>query len=347
MAKKGSRKSIAGGIIVVIVFALLVAGGFTYNYLNKRIITSPRGMIGNTAGNLYNMGLFCESDGMIYFSNYLDDGTLYSMKSDLTGFKRINDDYPRYLNADKNYLVYSRMNNLKEQGAESIFTFYANGVFRCKKNGKGLTMLHNKPVGSVLLYDNKIFYQNYVKDGKISIKKVYIDGTDEAEVIDDEVITCAVYDGRVYYTGFKNDHNLHSFNPDSGGSRVEFEGNYYNAIVRSEGIYYIDPLDHYRLKLQSSSSPAETKTLVNKKISAYNISEDGRYIYYQVDGTDADGLYVYDTRAEASGLVREGSHKWINIAGGFCFFYDSDAANVYAYKPGSGLSYFNPPVLSK
>ena len=250
---------------------------------------------------------------------------LYSMKSDLTGFKHINDDYPRYLNADENYLVYSRMNNLKEQGAESIFTFYANGVFRCKKNGRGLTMLHNKPVGSVLLYDNKIFYQNYVKDSKISIKKVNIDGSGETEVIDDEVVACAAYGGRIYYTGFKNDHDLHSFNPDSGGARVEYEGNYYHAIVNGAGIYYIDPLDHYRLKLQTST---ETKTLVNKKISAYNITEDGRYIYYQVDGTDADGLYVYDTRAEASGLVREGSHKWINIAGGFCVFYDSDAANV-------------------
>ena len=69
MAKKKSGKNITGGIIITIIFALLVGGGFTYNYLTKRIVTSTPGMVGNTAGNLYNLGLFCESDGMIYFSN--------------------------------------------------------------------------------------------------------------------------------------------------------------------------------------------------------------------------------------------------------------------------------------
>lgn len=345
MAGKGSKKgNILGGIAIVLVFACLIGGGLVYNYLTKRVVQSTPGMIGNTAGNLYNLGLFCESDGKIYFSNYKDDGKLYSMNSDLTGFKQINEDYPRYINADENYLCYSRMNNLKESGAESIFVFYANGVFRCKKNGKGLTMLHNKPVGSVLLYDNNIFYQNYIKDGKISIKKMAIDGSGDTEVVDDEAVACAAYDGRVYYTGFMHDHNLHSFNPLSGGSRVELEGSFYDPVVGSAGIYYIDTLDHYNLKLYSGG---ETKTLVNNKISAYNITKDGRYIYYQVDGTDSDGLYIYDTAAGASGLIREGNYKWLNIAGGYCFFYNSDETEVYAHNQSMGLSYFVPPVLSK
>ncbi|MCR5769515.1 MAG: DUF5050 domain-containing protein [Lachnospiraceae bacterium] len=345
MAKKGSGKNRLGAVLIILFFAMVIGGGFTYNYLSKRIVLSKPGTVGNTAGNLYNLGLFCESDGRIFFSNYRDDHTLYSMKSDMTDFKRINDDYPRYINADDNYIYYSRMNNLKEAGAESIFTFYANGVFRAKKNGKALTMLHNKPVGSVLVYDNKVFYQNYVKDGKISIKKVSIDGQGLTDVVDDEVVACAAFNGRIYYTGFKSDHDLHSFSPDSGATRVELEGgSYYNAIVRSEGIYYIDTLDHYKIKLYSSG---ETKTLVDKKVSAYNITEDSRYIYYQVDGTDADGLYVYDRIADTNSVIREGSYKWINIAGGYCFFYSSDEANVYAYKQGSGLSLFVPPVLSK
>ncbi|MCR5321778.1 MAG: DUF5050 domain-containing protein [Lachnospiraceae bacterium] len=345
MAGNRSKKgNILGGIVIVLIFAGLIGGGLTYNYFSKRVVKSAPGMVGNTAGNLYNLGLFCESDGRIYFSNYLDDGQLYSMKSDLTDFKHINEDYPRYLNADENYLCYSRMNNLKESGAESIFVFYANGVFRCRKNGKGLTMLHNKPVGSVLLYDNTIFYQNYIKNGKISIKKMEIDGSGDTEIIDDEVIACAAYDGRIYYTGFKNDHDLHSFSPLSGGSRVELEGNFYNAVIMSEGIYYIDPLDHYHLKLYSGG---ESKTLVNKKISAYNITKDSRYIYYQVDGTDADGVYIYDTVQGASGLIREGSYKWLNIAGGYCFFYSSDETEVFAHDQSVGLSYFMPPVLDK
>jgi len=344
MANKRSGKNIAGGIVVLLIFAALIGGGFTYNYLTKRLVESAPGLVGNTAGNLYNLGLFCESDGIIYFSNYRDDGTFYLMNSDLTGFKKLNNDYPRYINTDENYIFYSRMNNLKEQGAESIFTFYANGVFRMKKNGKALTMLHNKPVGSVLVYDNNVFYENYVRNGKISVLKTYIDGSRETEVVNDEVTACAAYNGRIYYTGFKKDHDLHSFDASSGASRVELEGNIYNAIVNSEGIYYIDPQDSYHIK---NVYNGETKTIVNSKVSAYNITENGRYIYYQVDGTENDGLYIYDTVSDTSGLIREGSHKWLNIAGGYCFFYSSDETNVFAHKQESGLSYFNPPVLSK
>ena len=343
MAKNKEKGSIVGGIVLILVALVAIGGGFTYNFLSKIVHESRPGLVGNGAGNLYNMGLFCETDGRIFFSNYLDDGTLYSMSSDLTDFERINNDYPRFINADDNYIYYSRMNNLKEEGAESIFTFYANGIFRCRKNGKALTMLHNKPVGSVLVYDNAVYYQNYIKNGKISIYKMGIDAEDPVEFIDDESVVCAAYDGRVYYNGFKNDHSLHSAATSNGSGRIEIEQNVYNAVIRSEGIYFIDPLDKYRLKIYRNG---ETKTLVNNKISAYNITEDGQYIYYQVDGTDDDGIYIYDVSRDMSGLIREGSYKWLNIAGGYCFFYSADESSVYAYKQGAGLSYFNPPVLS-
>ena len=51
---------------------------------------NPPGTVGNTAGNLYNSGLFCEYDGTVYFSNAADNGALYSMNVDETEVKKLN-----------------------------------------------------------------------------------------------------------------------------------------------------------------------------------------------------------------------------------------------------------------
>ena len=334
-------------IIIGIIIFVLAAGGITAGIIfsgnSKKLLLSRPGLSGNTAGNLYNMGMFCENDGRIYFSNYLDDGTLYSMSTDLTDYVKINDDCPRYINVDDNYIYYSRMNNLKAARSESVFIFYANGVYRQLKNGKNQVMLHNKAVGSLFVYDNKVFYQNYVQGEKLSIRKTDIDAKNESEFINDESVAVAAYDGRIYYNGFTSDHYLHSKSATGGNDKVEIEQNVYNAIVRDEGIYFIDTLDHYRLKLYKNG---DIKTLVNKKISAYNITEDGHYIYYQVDGTKEDGVYCYNVLKDESTLIKDGNYKWLNIAGGYCFFYSSDTSTVFAYGQGKGLSIFNPQVLS-
>ena len=67
-------------------------------------------MNGNTAGNLYNGGLFCEYDGTVYFSNPSDGGKLYSMSPDGSNLAKLCDDTVSYINADEHYLYYVRNN---------------------------------------------------------------------------------------------------------------------------------------------------------------------------------------------------------------------------------------------
>ncbi|MDE7206260.1 MAG: DUF5050 domain-containing protein, partial [Lachnospiraceae bacterium] len=64
--------------IICAVFAVLICAGlFVLSNFAKRIPENPPGTIGNTSGNLYNGGLFCESDGYVYFSNPYDSNALY------------------------------------------------------------------------------------------------------------------------------------------------------------------------------------------------------------------------------------------------------------------------------
>lgn len=58
---------------VCIIFAvLLIASVAVIQYLSGRVPQNPPGTVGNTAGNLYNNGLFCENDGFVYFANAYD-----------------------------------------------------------------------------------------------------------------------------------------------------------------------------------------------------------------------------------------------------------------------------------
>ena len=77
----------AGAILILAVFVI-------YNIVTNRIPMNPEGTVGNTAGNLNNRGLFCEYDGLVYFSNAYDRGALYSMTPD----ERVN---PAILNGSR------------------------------------------------------------------------------------------------------------------------------------------------------------------------------------------------------------------------------------------------------
>lgn len=61
-----------------------------YMLFSQRVKMNEGYVTGNTAGNLYNGGLFCESEGVIYFSNLYDDGCLYSMLPDETDIKKLS-----------------------------------------------------------------------------------------------------------------------------------------------------------------------------------------------------------------------------------------------------------------
>ena len=66
-------------IIIGTLSALLLLTLFILSMLSQRIKMNTGNVTGNTAGNLNNSGLFCERNGIVYFSNLYDNGCLYSM----------------------------------------------------------------------------------------------------------------------------------------------------------------------------------------------------------------------------------------------------------------------------
>ncbi|MBR4344642.1 MAG: DUF5050 domain-containing protein [Lachnospiraceae bacterium] len=339
--KETGKKSSLKPVLIISVIILLVAGLLIYNYISGKVQKSAPGTIGNTAGNLYNGGLFCENGGKIYFSNPNDDYTLYSMDSSISNFKKLYNDYVRYINVDENYVYYTRQNNKKENPTKSIFIFFSTGVYRIKKNGSALAKISSEPCGSLVLYDNELYYQVY-KNSALSLYKADIAGENEKKLFSDDTPVVSVYNGNLYYSGNLNESNIHSLK-QSGVSSVAVETKSYMPIATEEGIFYVSVADNYNIFL-TDYEDKERKCIVAKPVTWYNITSDGRYIFYNCDEGDNSAVYMFDREKNETEKIRDGNYKWLNVAGGYCFFFDYFTEQVYAYDyTERQLSVFNPP----
>ncbi len=97
-------------IIIIAVLVVVFAGLGFYSHQKSKIKYNTSYVNGNTAGNLYNAGLFCEKNGTVYFANPDDDYRLYSMDTNGNHLKKLSYDRVMYINADDHmYTMYAIM----------------------------------------------------------------------------------------------------------------------------------------------------------------------------------------------------------------------------------------------
>lgn len=126
-----------GKITIIVVVAVLIAVGYIgFSMYQNRMVWNEEGAVGNSSGNLLNGGLFCEGDGVIYFSNPRDDGNLYSMSMLCDNFEKVYDDKAEEINYAGSYLLYSRKNYKKSSVNGEMFVFNTKGLYRLQLNNK-------------------------------------------------------------------------------------------------------------------------------------------------------------------------------------------------------------------
>lgn len=333
-------------IVLSAIFICLIALLFISVAIDKMTLKNDGTVLGNSAGNLYNGGLFCEFNDKIYFANHKDDNSLYRMNaSDCSGIEKLHDDRICYLNADENYLFYSRMNHQREEGFASIFTFYNTGLYRLnRKNGRNLHCIYRNPCGLSLLYGNELFFQHYRDDQGLSLYKIATNGDNESKVSSEALLPANVTDGLLYYAGVNQDHYLHTLDPATGETTTILERNIYFPIVRDEGIYFMTLGDYAIHRYNPAENTSEK--LISEPCSSYNISNDGRYLYYQIDRTDNNRICVLDLNTMTSTTILEGDFGQIHVTSNYVFFTDFAETEVYAYATddSGSLNRFNPPV---
>lgn len=331
-------------IILVVLTAIAFISIWLYSY--NRTFFSKEGETGNTSGNIYNGGLFCEQDGKIYFSNDFDDGCLYVMNSDCSKIKKVHDDKAVYINADENYIYYVRANNTRENISGSILMFNNTGVYRINRNGDNIKAITGNPGSYLTLKDNIIYFQLYDVNKGLFLYRYQIDGKMERLLLEDAVIPAAVIDNSLYYAGFTADHNINKLDLLSFTTDTLYEGNFAYPIFEGEYIYYIDIEKDYKIYRMNADGSDKT-VMVDEPCSTYNITNSGKFLYYQIDDLDNSRICRLNLETMESETILEGNYKQIHVTQNFVFFKDFDNSNTYLQAADGKLNLgtFSPPNL--
>jgi hypothetical protein len=320
-----------------------VVGAFVFRYLNDRVKMNSTYVNGNTAGNLYNAGLFCESNGTVFFSNPDDNGRLYSMDPDGSNVKKLCEDTATFINADSNYVYYARDNGSATLNY-SYFSFHNNSLCRIPRNGGRIVVLDKDPCMYVSLIGNYIYYLHYDTENATTLYKIKIDGTEKEKLENTYQYTCSTDGQYFYYNNITTDGSIWSYDTSTDSTSLLYSCNSYMPIVSRDGnAYYLDANNNNALVHTNVYSGSPT-TLTTDSIDMYNVY--GSTIYYQRYSDLDSGLCMI--RNDGSGLVEllSGTYNTINVTSYYIYVTDYNTGQVLytsTSNPGA-FTAFHPGV---
>ena len=303
------------------------------------------GTTANTPLNLINGGMFCEDDNRIYFSNPKDHNYLYSMSLDLTDFKLIKKNSVSYINAKAPYIFYSVLDSKKT--AYSVFGIKNTGIYRTNINNGNTKIIDENPTALIALYGNDIYYQHYEVSQGLTLYKADINGKVKEQLDKNPYLPATFQEGRIICPSIDNNQYISSYNIDSGNlstlksiraTNIGVTGNYY---------YYMDLDSDYALKRVNKNGENIT-TLTEQRCSSYNFSVGNKYMYYQIDDGENNGLYKMNLSTLKSTLIKEGNFKNICTTTDYVFFTDMNELVIYYCEyDNDKVETLSPPTLSE
>lgn len=339
--KKKQKKT---GTVVAVVAVLLIITFILVNrlFMRVKLYDDPQ-TLGNSGGNLNNGGLFCEDGGQIFFSNIADEGKLYVMSSGLTDIKKVYDDNASYINAAGKYIFYTRRNDRLGSGS-GFLSFSNTGLYRLKKNGKGIGRLYDEPTQAACLYGNYVYYQHYDKKKGLLLYKAKMDSSEDTLILEEGVMPCSIDTNMIYYSGTSDDHAIYGLSVNTEDKEKIHDGNCYLVTANGNYLYYIDMNAGYSLA-RVEKSGENPEILVESRLATYNVTEDGSRIYYQVDNGEENGLYVYSTDSKESELLQAGNYNYLHLTSDYLFFETYDQTQMYVMSlSNQKIDTFDPPV---
>lgn len=296
---------------------------------------------GNTAGNLYNSGLFCERGDAVYFSNPNDNHYLYSMNRAGGEIKKLCEDVASYINADDNYVYYVR-NNTSTDDQWSTLRLNTNSLCRYDlKRGK-VTVLDPDPSIYASLIGNYLYYIHYSTETASTLYRVKIDGSEKEQVDSNPYFTCSANGQYFYYNGIKSDHNIYQMDTATGSARMICQGNYWMPSADNENIYFLDCEQNYAL-MQLKRSNALPSALASDRIETYNVYGDT--VFFQKNNLDGDAaLCSIKTDGTDYRELLSGNYSNINVTSQYVYFYAAGQEDVMYKMPLSGgdVTVFQP-----
>lgn len=317
-------------IVFIIILIVAIGAGIAIHMLSRTRFNDDY-VNGNTAGNLYNEGLVCEYDDMIYFANPSDRDRLYSMNTDGTELTKLSDDTVSYINVDDHYIYYIR-NNPGTAGAFSFTNFNTNSLCRINRNGKAdsVLVLDAAPALCASLVGNYIYYLHYSDSEGSTLYKVKIDGSEQTQVADNAFFTASTSGQYIYYNGLSTEHYLWRRNTEDDTTGMLYGGNcWMPTVVNDTSLYYMDCDNRYTLA-RVDLTTGDKMLLCDDRIDWYNVYGD--YIYFQRVDAETPALCRIHTDGTGYEVLLDGIYMNICTTSEHVYFRDYTTEQTYRMK---------------
>lgn len=301
-------------IIIAVITAVLLLLVLVWSLMAQRIALNPEGTVGNTAGNLYNEGLFCEYDGTVYFSNSNTNGGLFRMSPDESNISRINTLKVRNLLAGGKYLYYYESGTLSTNSEFGVLTG-TKSFNRCELDGRRNAALSRELLSTAQLVGNYL-YMMTSNGTSNSFYKLKIDASEKVELADYVINPACASGGYLYYSGSK-DLFLHQLNTSTDVDRVLWEEKVWNPVVDGDYVYYMDVSNNYRL-CHYSLSLGTVDVLTEDRVDCFNVGSG--YIYYQKNDATSPQLICMYTDGTNAHAIAGGNYTHINMTSRYVYF---------------------------
>lgn len=301
-------------ILILLGFVIVAAALMLLNFFSSKVPSNPDGTIGNTAGNLNNGGLFCEQDGMVYFSNPLDSGSLYSMTVDETELTKLYSGNVCNILAGGDYLYYfmKEPNETSSLGNVRI----SHSFYRCKTNGKKVVNMTGDVVVSAQLVNDSLYLLTSTEDGP-SFYKMNTDRSGKTILANYNVNPACARDGVIYYNGTGNNHYLYALNTATDVQSELWQGNIWYPVLDGNYFYYLDVENDYRL-CRYDYTQNVIEVLTNDRVDCFNVGNG--YIYYQCNSRTAPALKRMQLDGSNVAVIAEGNYTAIHMTSKYVYF---------------------------
>ena len=315
-------------IIPLAIILLISIAGIIGN-LVARIPENDPGLVGNSAGNLYNGGSFCEQDGIVYFANPYDSGSIYAMNPDQSNIRKVITANASCLNAAGGYLYYFSASSAGQSGLGYVRD--GRGIYRVDTAGKKNILLMQGTTDSLLLLGNHLYYTAFREDSAkpenaiVTLNRISIEGEDDTTLVSDHPKLGPAAEGSIYYAAMTGSHHLNALDSVSLGTREVSSLNMYEPVLQDGRFYFLDMDDDLKLKSWSIYDNS-VFTISEERIDSFNLYDDT--IYYQtIDESGGDAYAFKRIRIDGSGeeLLREGVVRDIQITSAYVYFRDFKA----------------------
>lgn len=315
------KKNLITIIIIIVAFlGIAILGSFLMDLAGKIPDNDPA-LSGTTAGNQYHGGLFCEKDGIIYFSNLYDSGSLYSMQPGQSNLTKLAGGEIYYINAGGDYIYYYSQSSGGEAGLGYLLG--SRGIYRCSRKGQNVTSIAKVTSDGLLLLGNFLYYTEFAEgngnsgNALVTLHTVTTNGENDTMIADGHPQLGTIYNGLLYYSSMESNYTLCSYDPSSQFLGVALEQSMYQPIIQNGIVYYMDVHDNYSLKAYALYD-GSVQTIVSERVDSFNVLDN--IIYYQNCDPDNYALKRIHTDGTGEEIVRTGVFHNINMTSEYVYF---------------------------